>query len=181
MSKIFTALKVVVASAFMMVSLQGFASNTPISDTAITGVIKAKIAADQTLSNTTIDVSTNNRVVKLSGSVKTDSDASELIQISQSVRGVNDVDTANLKVEDSSQPFTDMVITSKVKGLFIRERLFGKTDVPVMSINVETNNGIVSLTGTAESQKQADAALKLAQSVSGVKTVQSRVKIVSKI
>jgi osmotically-inducible protein OsmY len=46
-----------------------------------------------------------------------------------------------------------------------------------MSIHVETNNGIVYLSGTADSKKQADNAIAIAQSVEGVKKVESSIKI----
>jgi hyperosmotically inducible protein len=91
--------------------------------------------------------------------------------------GVKDVDTSNLQVKKSSQPFTDLVITAKVKGAFIREKLFGVEDITPMSISVETNNGIVYLTGTAETKEQIDNAVKIARSISGVKNVRYRIQL----
>jgi len=159
--------------------MQAFANSpiTAIADTAITGMVKAKIVADPTLSNSQVDVTTNKGVVSLSGTVKTDSEADALVQIAQSISSVKDVNTSKLSVQESKHPMADTIITAKIKGLFIREKLFGDKDIAAMSIHVETNNGIVALTGTADSNQQASNAVKIAKSVKGVKNVESRIKV----
>lgn len=149
------------------------------SDSAITSNIKNKIAMDPSVSNLNISINTNKGVVKLSGATDTDNQAATLVQIAQATDGVSDVDTSDLKATESAQPFTDTVITAKVKGLFVAKRLFGKSDVPVMSINVETKDGVVYLTGTANDKIQASNAAKIAQSVKGVKRVVSHITVAS--
>lgn len=59
----------------------------------------------------------------------------------------------------------------------MREKLFGATSVPVMSIDVETTNGTVYLSGTATTQSQADEAVTIAKSINGVTNVQTTVKV----
>ncbi|MBN9286348.1 MAG: hypothetical protein BGO43_12710 [Gammaproteobacteria bacterium 39-13] len=82
--------------------------------------------------------------------------------------------TSNL---DTADTVSDAGITAKVKEAFLKEKLFGNTDVSAMSIHVETKNGMVSLTGTAENQNQIDNAIRLATDVKGVQSVSSEVKI----
>jgi hyperosmotically inducible protein len=147
------------------------------NDTTITNDIKTKIANDATVNKTNVDVSTVNGVVNIAGVVNSESEASTLVQIAQSCQGARDVDTSKLTVKDSKQPFVDAAITAKVKGVFVREKLFGKEDISAMGIKVETNNGVVYLTGTVESKAQSDNAVSLAQGVKGVKQVESRLEL----
>ncbi len=72
---------------------------------------------------------------------------------------------------------SDTAITAKVKGMYVREKLFGDKDISVMGVNVETTNGVVYLTGTVENQLQADNAVKLAKSIHGVKKVESKLEV----
>ncbi len=78
---------------------------------------------------------------------------------------------------DTADTVSDAGITAKVKQAFLKEKLFGSADVTAMSIHVETKNGMVSLTGTAENQNQIDNAIRLATDVKGVQSVSSEVKI----
>jgi hyperosmotically inducible protein len=155
-------------------------SNTPVdavTDTAITAHIKAKIAMDKNISNSQVAVTTNNAVVALTGTVDSDSQASNVIALAESSPGVKDVDASNLKVKESKQPYSDTAITGKVKGLYLKEKLFSDKDVAAMTIHVETKNGVVYLTGTADNEAQAKNAIKLARSTKGVTRVESTVKV----
>jgi hyperosmotically inducible protein len=96
----------------------------------------------------------------------------------QAVEGVKRIDVSQLHVKASQHPIMDTVITAEVKGLFIREKLFGKKTLPAMnSMSIETNNGVVYLTGKVVTQQQANTAVSLAKSVEGVKNVESRLKV----
>jgi osmotically-inducible protein OsmY len=68
--------------------------------------------------------------------------------------------------------FDDTWITTKVKT-----QLIGDTTVSGTSINVETFRGVVQLSGFAATQAEADRAVKLAQSVSGVKSVKNDIRL----
>jgi len=72
---------------------------------------------------------------------------------------------------------SDSSLTANVKSAFVKEKLFGDADVSAFTISVETNDGVVHLTGTADNQVQADNAVKLAKAVAGVKSVVSDVTI----
>lgn len=177
--KIMPLLKTALLTTIIALVSPAFADNTPVSDSAITKEINKKIAVDPLLrhSNLKVNVSTSNQIVTYSGVVNSDSEASTLVELAQSTVGVKDVDTSHLTVKGSSQPITDTMITAKVKGEFIKEKLFGDKDVSAWTIDVETNNGIVTLTGSAETKDQVKNAIKLAQATSGVAQVRYRVKI----
>jgi hyperosmotically inducible protein len=167
------------AAFFVSASLFAATETTPAKtdDISITKSVKDKLTADKTLGTQAIVVVTQNGIVTLTADLDTDNQASNAISAARSVPGVSDVNTDNLKVKSSHQPFTDTVITGLVKGSFLQSRLFGETDVPLMSIHVETKNGVVYLTGTAESAAQVSKATQLAKAVKDVKKVDAKVEV----
>lgn len=149
------------------------------ADAEITAAVQSKITNEAALSGTDITVSTANGVVSLSGSVESNAQASTAIELAQSTAGVTDVNITTLAVKGvSDQPLADTLITAKIKGMFIQQKLFGDVDISAMAINVETNNGVVTLSGKADNQTQVDNAITIAKSVTGVKSVKSTVQIV---
>lgn len=166
-------------STFLAVSVLSLASMQvfAVSDTDITLAVQQKISSNVITENSGITVTTNSGVVSLSGDVMTENEASTAIESANSVDGVTDVNTDKLMIKNSSQPYQDAFITAKVKGLFIREKLFGDKPISAMSIDVETKNGIVYLTGTADTKEQEATAISLSKGVSGVTDVKSKVVI----
>jgi hyperosmotically inducible protein len=179
----FVLFSLLITGSFYMIEMAKAAHGT-MGDADITSTVKDKISANSTLSNANIDVSTTEGVVKLSGTVNTVDQMTTAAEVAQATTGVTDVDTSNIiitdKSADSKQPFTDALITAKVKGMFIQKKLFSDANIAAMSISVDTNNGIVSLSGTAESQEQIDNAIKIAKAIKDVKEVKSTVKIEAK-
>lgn len=165
-------------SCLLFCSAELYALQPKVSDASITGKIKANIAKDPALSAFKVNVRTKKGIVYLSGVVNSDTDASAFIELAEATSGVRDVESTELKIKDSQQPFTDTAITAKVKGTFIREKLFGKEVSPMIS--VETNNGVVYLSGNVNNQREVKNAIALAKTVNGVKRVESRLKIKSK-
>ncbi len=157
-------------------------ANQPVSDSddaTINSSIKSQIAKSDTLSKLDVTVQTTGGVVTLSGMVDSDSQASSLIELAQATIGVHDVKADNLQVKDSQQPFTDMYITARIKGLFIKEKVFGDKDIAALNISVETQNGVVYLTGAIDNQEQLKNAMTLIKSIPGVKSVEYNVKKVT--
>ncbi|MDP8567298.1 BON domain-containing protein [Methylophilus aquaticus] len=78
-----------------------------------------------------------------------------------------DGDSFGTKVEDS-------VITTKVKAAFAKDKVVSATD-----IKVETDSdGLVQLSGTAKSNKEAEKAALLAKNVKGVTAVKNDIVVV---
>ena len=77
-----------------------------------------------------------------------------------------DGDSAKTVVKDS-------VITTKVKAEFAKDKLVSATHV-----KVETDHaGVVTLSGTAKSQAEADQAVTLAKGVKGVSSVTNNITV----
>ena len=66
----------------------------------------------------------------------------------------------------------DAAVTTKVKAAIVAEK-----DLSALDVAVETNNGVVTLTGTVGTADQADRAAKVARGVDGVKQVENKVKV----
>lgn len=148
-----------------------------VTDSDITDNVKSKISADQTTAGSNIGVSTNRGIVTLTGNVQTEAEADAAIENANSVSGVKDVDSDKLMVKDSSQPYNDAYITAKVKGSFIREKLFDDKPIAVTTIHVETKDGMVFLTGSVKNKAQETTAIRLAKEIKGVKSVESKLEV----
>lgn len=179
--------------ALMAISLPVLAESSSkdmtnaMKDTVITTKIKSNLAASDVTHSLNISVETNNGVVTLGGTTKSDAEATMAVQIAESTEGVVDVNTSNLLVSsdsgnsDAKQLLADSYITAKVKGMFMRNDLTSGTEnIPVTRINVETKQGVVYLTGDVDHQSQNKLAVKLAKSVHGVKDVVSNLKVIGK-
>lgn len=89
-------------------------------------------------------------------------------QAAQTARNTVDKAAAN-----TAQALSDTAITSKVKAAILAE-----PGLKVLQINVDTTNGMVTLTGTVNSQKNRDKAVAIAGNVEGVKGVSNRLSVV---
>jgi osmotically-inducible protein OsmY len=67
---------------------------------------------------------------------------------------------------------SDTAITTRVKA-----NIFKEPDLKSMAIHVETENGIVMLSGFVDSKAEADKAVKAAKGVDGVTSVKSAIKV----
>lgn len=74
--------------------------------------------------------------------------------------------------KEVSQAIDDTEITAVIKSNFIKE-----PGLQSLKMNVKTTNGVVTLSGTVDSQDHKDKAEKLSASVKGVKSVKNELKI----
>jgi osmotically-inducible protein OsmY len=193
------------------------------SDAGITTAVKAKMATDDTVKASQINVDTHNRVVTLNGTVGSQSEKERAVTIARDTKGVNNVvddivvgpvpaataggyeqkaedkaHEAKVKTEDAARDakakteeyahdakvktekaadktgevITDAAITSEVKTKFLAE-----PGVSGLNINVDTNNGVVTLKGMVKSKAEADKAVMIARNSKGVKRVVNMLRI----
>ena len=70
----------------------------------------------------------------------------------------------------------DSIITTKIKAKLAEERI-----ASAVQIKVDTDShGVVTLSGTAKSQAEADRAAAIARNTEGVSAVESNIKIASR-
>ncbi len=134
-------------------------AQTPAEDALVTEAVKKQIAHSKMLSGFNIDVSTKDGVVSYTGTVESDTQASLLIQLAESVIGVANVDTSKLVIKSGQSPVGDALITAKIKGILIREKLFGEKNISAVNTSVETKDGVVYLSGVVSNKQQIDNAI----------------------
>ena len=94
--------------------------------------------------------------------------------IAQNTReaGTNLADTAREKTADTRTAMSDTMITTKVKAEMAADPV-----VKAMDVHVETQRGIVMLSGFVPTKAEADKAVEVARKVEGVQEVKSSIQI----
>jgi osmotically-inducible protein OsmY len=77
--------------------------------------------------------------------------------------------------QSPSAAFNDSAITTKVKSSLVADSVVG-----ALPIDVDTNDGVVSLNGFVDSEQDRRRAVQLAQAVEGVKRVDGRNLVVKR-
>ncbi|MFL4558720.1 molecular chaperone OsmY [Yersinia kristensenii] len=88
----------------------------------------------------------------------------------------NVVDSAGAKLDSSMKKVDnymgDSAATAKVKSALLEEKTLKSTD-----ISVETNHGVVTLSGFVTSQAEAETAVDIAKNIEGVKSVSDKLHV----
>ena len=166
------------------------------TDAGITTNVKSKMAADDAVKAYEINVDTNNGVVTLTGDVDSPIAKERAVQIARTTDGVREVvdhltvteaaptgglydrdgvdrGTGNIGANDRNEPITgDPGITAAVKT-----KLLADSMVSGLRIDVDTENGVVTLTGDVKSRAEADRAVMLARKTDGVTRVVNNLKV----
>lgn len=140
---------------------------TQVDDAVITTKVKTKLIEDPLTKARKIDVDTVNGVVTLTGLVDSEEEIQRAVAIAQSVPGVKRV-VNNLRVgkRGIKSYLSDKEITAKIKAKFIAD-----PEIKAFSIDVDTVNGVVTLTGIVDREEQKRRAVEIAKGVDGVREV----------
>ena len=156
-------------------AITGFFFACASTNVGVTSKVKAKLAMDDAVRAYEINVDTKDGVVTLKGTVESQQEKDRAIQIAKETSGVVDV-VDMISVEDSDrsigEKLDDASITMRVKT-----KLLEDSDVGGLKIDVDTLDGVVTLTGTVRSQDEKEKALQLAKATNGVRDVRSNLTI----
>lgn len=158
------------------------------SDVGITTSVKSRLAADDTVKAYQINVDTKEGVVTLTGEVPSQAAKETAVQVARATDGVVSVvdnltiataaadrglgDSAAATAGRVGDVASDAMITSSLKTKFLAD-----PDVAALKIDVDTMNGIVTLTGNVKTAAERDEALRIARETDGVKSVVDRLKV----
>jgi hyperosmotically inducible protein len=158
------------------------------SDAGITTAVKSRFATDDTVKAYQIDVHTQNGVVTLSGTVDSPAAKEQAVRVARATDGVRDVvdqvtvgagDTAagsagsmDRTVGTVGGAASDAVVTATVKS-----KMMADTSVSGLQINVDTANGIVTLTGHVRNAAERERAIAIARGTEGVAKVEDKLDI----
>jgi hyperosmotically inducible periplasmic protein len=170
------AIPLVVLAALVSVSV----SCTQTTDAGITGLIKTKLAADDVVKASEINVDTANGVVTLTGNVDSQDARDRAVQLARETSGVRDVKDmiavrSGSGAADAPEPnrtvgehIDDAGISMRVKARLLDDPL-----VKGLKIDVDTRDGVVFLTGTVTGDAERNRAIELTRATEGVKDVQA--------
>jgi hyperosmotically inducible protein len=145
------------------------------SDSAITANVKSKLIADEVVKGRTISVSTQDKVVTLTGTVESPIEESHALEVARNTKGVEDVvDRMSVASAEPGAAATtgqrdtapasavsgavgDATITSDVKARFLAD-----PEISSQKIDVDTREGVVTLSGTVATAAQKARAANLA-------------------
>ncbi len=171
------------------ISMSAQASNweNESKDAWIDGKAEAVLLMNTNLNNFDINTDVKNGKVILTGKVNSELDKELAEELILSLDGVSAVDNKltvvkNMKVkEDTSDDddsiesdLTDAKITTVLTTRFLFNSEVGGTD-----IDVDTDNGVVTLNGTVESEAEKQLAVSIAKNAKGVQKVIDKLTIVA--
>jgi hyperosmotically inducible protein len=147
-----------------------------VADSAITAIVKSKLAADNETSSANINVDTKGGVVTLTGVVTTQANKEQAERIAMNTEGVTRV-INNITVETDGEhaaagagmSASDLAILSKIKTRYVAEDVIGA--------KVEVRDGVVTLTGNVENAQIRVRAENIARATSGVKSVNNMIEV----
>lgn len=146
-----------------------------IDDSVLTAKVKAALIDDPVAKARDVNVETYRGVVQLGGFVDTAEQKSRAGEVAKGITGVKEVRN-DLRVSHSQetvgQVVDDSALTAAVKGKLIVDQTMQS-----YKVNVETQNGVVQLTGFVDSNDAKSRAAELARSVDGVKEVRNDLEI----
>jgi hyperosmotically inducible protein len=158
------------------------------TDAGITTSIKGKLVADDLVKARQIDVTTENKVVTLTGEVQSTAEEAQALQIARSTDGVSTVvdeirvvpgadrdsmtDRAERAAGEGTAVLGDAGVTATVKA-----KLLADPDVSGLRLDVDTKDGVVTLTGNVATQAQEAEALRIARTTDNVRNVVDRITV----
>jgi hyperosmotically inducible protein len=160
------------------------------TDPGITTAVKTKLASDDTVKATDINVDTKNGVVTLKGEVASAAAKTRALELAKATDGVRDVVDA-IVVTPAAAPTTGEAArdaardTSNVMGdagitAAIKTKMLADTTVGGLKIDVDTTDGVVVLKGDVASEAERRRAMAIAKETDGVKSVRDQLKVVKK-
>lgn len=117
-----------------------------------------------------VEVSVERGIVTLSGVVANEVERQNAVTTVFAIPGVQNV-KINLSLEDHTvgEYIDDTLLTTAVKG-----KLLAEAGIKSLSVSVETNQGVVTLTGNVDRAEHIPLAERIAKDVDGVKSVDNR-------
>jgi hyperosmotically inducible protein len=142
---------------------------TTVSDSWITAKTKIALFADSRAAGTSVNVETTKGMVFLRGKVETEAEKKAAEEIARGIEGVQAVRNELQVVPGSAKKVVeakDDEITTQVKNRI-------KADPKLSSLDVRTDNGVVTLQGKVPSIMDSARASQMAREVPGVRAVRN--------
>lgn len=143
------------------------------SDSAITARVNTQMAKDPVVQARLIDVDTLEGEVMLTGVVKTNEQSGRAAAIAKKVPGVrkvrNELQIGNKTI---GQSLDDTLLGARIKTHFFKEPW-----IRTFNIDVDVDNGVVTLTGIVDRSSRKERALEIARTIPGTVRVIDNLKV----
>ena len=148
-------------------------AGTMVDDSTVSSKVKIDLIAASEVKARHIDVDVLNGVVTLTGLVESGAEIKRAEEIALEIEGVKSV-TNYLTVGSKSmgQALDDKLIVG-----VINKNLIAEPNMKSLNIDVDSNNGVVTLTGIASNTKLKNRALEIAWDTTGVVKVIDNLKV----
>jgi osmotically-inducible protein OsmY len=147
------------------------------NDTWLSFKTKLALYADNRVPGNDINVESNKGVVTLIGKVPDAQSKTTAVEVARKIEGVKNVKDQLQVVPSAKREIideNDETITDNVDAAFDKDK--GIND---LNLDVVTNNGVVTLTGTANNMNQVEKAVKAAYAVKGVRAVNANAVVIN--
>lgn len=161
---------------------------TAIKDAWLHGKLESALLFNEHLNSFAIDTDVNNGTAYLRGAVESDIDRDLAGEIAKSIDGITKienqlvVDKAKAAMAKSSdatserrgfkQGVLNATLTARVKSQLLLNNNTGGMD-----INVDSKDGVVTLSGAVESDQERELAVQIASNTSGTRSVSDRLMV----
>lgn len=152
-------------------------------DAWIAGKLESAYIFNQHLNPFSIDVEVKNGNVTLSGTVESDIDRDLAGTIAEGLEGVNDVsnelevgDEKNPQGESTTEKFTRLVNDATTVAV-VKSKFMANEHIDGLDIDVDSDNGVVSLQGEVQSKEAKNLASIIAKYSDGVKEVENNLTV----
>jgi osmotically-inducible protein OsmY len=159
-----------------------------IKDAWLHGKLEATLLFNEHLDSFAIDSDVRNGVAYLRGAVESDIDRDLAGQIAKSIDGITSVENeltvdkakaAMAKTSDRSmenQGFKQTVLNATLTAR-IKSQLLLNGNTAGLDINVDSNDGVVTLSGEVDSEQEKELAVRIAENTNGSKSVNDRLLV----
>lgn len=142
-----------------------------ISDSVITAKVTAQFAENHNLNPFKIAVETDKGIVTLSGYVNDKQAYVDALRIVKQTKGVKTVHNKKLHIKKVNSSFTDAFITARVETAVLKAKVFDDESIPLVGVNAQTSNGIVTLSGFVHNTQSITHIIKRVNIIDGVKKI----------
>ena len=163
-------------------------AQSAVNDAWIDGKLETTLLFNEHLNSFDIDTDVKNGVAYLNGTVESDIDRDLAGEIAESIDGVRDVenrlvvDAENAEMAHGSddyearrgfkQSVMNATLTARVKS-----QLLVNSNTGGLSIDVDSRDGIVTLSGEVDSSQEKDLAVQIARNTEGARSVNDNLMV----
>jgi hyperosmotically inducible protein len=161
-----------------------FTASCAQSDLGLTTKVKSRLETERSINASQISVTTKKQVVTLSGPVDSPESKQRAVAMARKVDGVKDVvDDMTVSTAVAAMPASaagtnsapsDSAITQAVE-----KNLRSEPATAIDQIQVQTEAGVVTLTGTVKSPEEKQHVIQIARGTEGVQRVEDKLSVAS--